>query len=227
MIIVHICFPTGAGELLAIWPRGCSCGGYPGRPRWPWRRGGSSSQRSPTGRPVCLTKYPIAQWSRALTKRSNITYDELQVGPIANRPVGWTTGRVPLANKDCWCFGRNSAKPKRGGAHLAPLQLPNNLSLLHCIQNHFAAYLRPGSLGDLARELSFATISANCFYVWSYLSSPLHAPRLEHLKNSLLLSIYFNLLAQKSLDRDCLRAAKAAADSCLSPPSHRQPEELC
>ena len=116
---------------------------------------------------------------------------------------------------------------KRGAAHLAPLLLPNNLSLLHCIQNHFAAYLRPGSLGDLARELSFATISANCFYVWSYLSSPLHAPRLEHLKNSLLLSIYFNLLAQKSLDRDCLRAAKAAADSCLSPPSHRQPEELC
>jgi hypothetical protein len=45
----------------------------------------------------------------------NVTYDEQWAGPIANRPVGLDNNvRISVGQQDCWCFGRNRPKQKRG-----------------------------------------------------------------------------------------------------------------
>jgi hypothetical protein len=76
VIIVYICFPTGAGELPAIWPRGSSREGTLAKPPastnvrcQPRAQGDILKSRTFTYRPACcLTKWSVAQWGRPFTK---------------------------------------------------------------------------------------------------------------------------------------------------------------
>jgi hypothetical protein len=101
----QICFPTGADELPAIWPRGSSREGTLSKPRpctLPTEgAGGILEPRTFTYRPACyLTKWPVAQWGRPFTKQCNLTYAGQWAGRIANRSIF-------VGQRDCWCFGRN------------------------------------------------------------------------------------------------------------------------